>query len=144
MHFVLRENQVPALLYAMHVEQKKRETMDNENRAKKGFVILVGAAEAETHPQYLYLYKIESLNQVTLFLRFSPSEQKKLTCRWIQYLMQISMGQFDHSICHYVDKYGGRHMCCISLNKYESCCSLTKFLPLGEKIHFDLDPTSFF
>ena len=58
--------------------------------------------------------------------------------------MQISMGQFNHSIYHYVTNYGGRHICCISLNKYKSCCSLTKFLPLGEKIHFVLDPTFFF
>ena len=35
-------------------------------------------------------------------------------------------------------------MHCIKHNKYKSCCSLTKFLPLGEKIHFVLDPTSFF
>ena len=34
-------------------------------------------------------------------------------------------------------------MGCISHNKYKSCCSLTKFLPLGEKIHFVLDQTSF-
>ena len=56
----------------------------------------------------------------------------------------MTIGKFDYSICHYVTNYGGRHICCISLNKYKSCCSLTKFLPLGEKIYFVLDLTSFY